>query len=171
MNDLFEAIEARLQSLFDLHKFNRLEKWRGQTFDENKARTSSKVDKTVFVEFIVDDVQPVGLGIKSLFVTIRFYVPQKLLKKDKRELLNFEQEITERLEGFASTVNTIPVFSSLVKRAQEFDSEHDALAVNIVDFSTIYKDYSGYYFRNKLTINLGEVAPVVTPEIVQPDEI
>jgi hypothetical protein len=176
MIDLFNAIENRLKPLVDSREIREVRLWNNQNQASAARMTKGVVHGAIYVEFIADRVNNIGLGIKDVIYTVRFHFAIKNLKSDKVENLNFHTEFAKLIQGFSSNGVTTPVFSSFRENARENDEDHDALAFPFVDYSTIYKDYTAYFFRNAPSLpegtlfnpQFGILERGETPEIIVP---
>jgi hypothetical protein len=176
MIDLFNAIENRLKPLVDSREIREIRLWNNQNQASAERMTKGVVHGAIYVEFIADRVNNIGLGVKDVFYTVRFHFAIKNLKSDKVENLNFHTEFAKLIQGFSSNGVTTPVFSSFRENARENDEDHDALAFPFVDYSTIYKDYTAYFFRNAPSMpegtlfnpQFGILERGETPEIIVP---
>lgn len=115
---------------------------------------------SIFIEFIVQEVRDVGYGIKDKIMIVRFYFALKSLRASKVQNLDFYDEFASLVQGFASQNNTHPAFSGLREVALENDEDHDNIALPYVDYETVYRDVSGYWYRRSPLSN-----PPYTPDV------
>ncbi len=171
MTDLYESISERLKPLVgntSRDKINYVDLWNNQIQAINEKKQKAFRFNSIFIEFIVNQVKPMGYGIKDKLMTVRFYFAIKNLRSNKVQNLDFYEDFSTLIEGFASPNNTVPKFSAMHETLTEFDEDHDNIALPFVDYSTVYTDFSAYYFKNspKLT---PPITVVINKDIV--DEI
>ena len=144
MRDLFDVIKNRLKQSKDIYD---VQLWNNQEQADIEKKQKGIRRAAVYVEFVIDEVKSVGLGIKDKVLTVRLYMSIKNLKSDKSITIDFYEKIAEKMEGFGCTEGFQPYFSTFYEKAQQFDIDHDNVELPFVEYGTIYKDLSGYHLK------------------------
>jgi len=144
MRDLFDVIKNRLKCIKGVHY---IEPWNNQEQADIEKKQKAIRRAAIYVEFVVDEVKSVGLGIKDKVLTVRLYMSIKNLRSDKSTTIDFYEKVAEQMEGFGCTEGFQPYFSTFYEKAQQFDIDHDNVELPFVEYGTIYKDISGYRFK------------------------
>lgn len=145
MKDLYDVIKKRLETIKDVHY---VEPWNNQEQADIEKKQKAIRRNAIYIEMLIDEVKPIGLGIKDKVMTIRLYMSQKNLKADKSRTIDFYEQIAEKLEGFGCIEGYQPYFSTLHEKGQQFDIDHDLIELPFVEYGTIYKDLSGYRYKS-----------------------
>lgn len=145
MRDLFDVLKAKLKTIKGVHT---VEPWNNQEAADAEGKQKATRREGLYIEFVIDEVRSIGLGVKDKFLTIRIYMSIKNLRSDKSKTIDWYQNISAVLEGLGCTRGVQPYYSSLFEKGQQFDVDHDNVELPFVEFGTIYRDVSGYYLRN-----------------------
>lgn len=150
MNDLFQAIKKRLEPLKASDRIKTVDLWNNQLEAIREGKQKAIVWNAIFISFsLVPPIKHVGLGVKYKTINVRFRFALKKFRSDKSLNLDFQNNFSALIDGWASTTGQAPGFSAFREVDGEPDEDHDLIALPFVDYQTQYIDATAYRFRKK----------------------
>lgn len=136
-------------------------------FNEQPDKTRNKQfratkKRSVYIEFVVDEVLTKTLGINDYDLLVRFTIAndnKKFSKLDDITLLESLNNIIQNQAGFEENVFA---FSSMIRTFFELDTDHDQISEPFNEYKTTLRDFSGYKYRDLTEGTLGNFDITVT---------
>ena len=101
-----------------------------------------------FVEFIVDDVNNLALGIKDYLLTVRFRFGLEGYKFVRLESFDFCDDFTSMIQLMAPSTVSGLTFTTFQEVRTEFDEDHNNVEVPYIDYRVRYRSQVSYQRRN-----------------------
>lgn len=98
-----------------------------------------------YVEFIIDDVNNLAMGIKDYFLIVRFRLGVEGYKFQRLETFDFVDEFYQAVHLMRPTDDSGLIFSSFQEAASsEFDEDHNNVERPYIDYRTKYRSQVAY---------------------------
>lgn len=149
MKALYQFLETYIKT--NLTDYKTVEPYNKQDFAIEKLQNMSILYPAVFIEFIVNDVQALSMGLKNMDLTIRFrfmFENYTFKRLDDMEDVDIFATAMERVRG--NEADTVQ-FTSLEEIGRNLDEDHDMINLPYVDFRTLYRN-TGSYKRNNVFV-------------------
>lgn len=143
--------------------YKTIEYFRGQPEDLEQRRQEIVMFPAVFIEFVVNDVRSLSLGIKDMDLIVRFhfmfenYTGTRLPDMDMKD--QFDAAV-ERLRG--NEADKVQ-FTSFEEAIRTDDIDIDMVNNPIIDYRTVYRNINAYQRKNNKLVK--PVTPTTTGEI------
>lgn len=169
MKALFNYIQARIQAQVPAIRTVRM--WNNQfahsntTKSEVTGKTSGYRDEKAFrypacfIEFIIEDVNNLPLGVKDYLLTVRFRFGIEAYKFTRLETFDFVDAFDSAIHMMAPTDASNLTFTTFQELKTEWDEDWNNVEAPYRDYRTRYR-----YVKGNTDIEVTGVTPVVTGE-------
>jgi hypothetical protein len=178
MKEFFEFIKARIETIGTgegaefVPAFRTIRMFNNQFIHSNgdakdKSKFSYRDEKAFkypacFIEFIVNEVNNLPLGIKDYLLTVRFRFGVEGYKLERLDTFDFCDQFLAGIQGMVPSDNTL-CFTSFQEVSTEFDEDHNNVEMPYIDYRTRYRSQVSYSRRtdvlaeNITTVVIGEI--------------
>jgi len=171
MKALFEYIQTRINTYVPAIRTVRM--WNNQ-FQHSNADVADKRGggykdekafryPACFVEFIVESVNNLPLGVKDSILTVRMRFGIEAYKFTRLETFDFVDDFDAAIQNMAPTDASNLTFTTFQEIQTEWDEDHNNVEVPYRDYRTRYR-----YVKASNTIEVSGVSPVVTVDLILP---
>jgi hypothetical protein len=122
-----------------------------------------------FVEFIINEVNSLPLGIKDYFLTVRFRFGRESYKFERLETFDFCDNFSKAIQMMAPTLASGLTFTTFQESNTEFDEDHNNVEVPYIDYRTRYR--SSVAYTRSTDVLHGPVDPATIEEIIDFSEL
>lgn len=176
MKALFEYIEAQINARVPAIKTVRM--WNNQFLHSNgnasresRGYRDEKPFKypACFLEFIVEEVNNLPLGITDYMLTVRFRFGVERYKFERLETFDFCDAFMRYIHGMMPTDASGLTFTSFHLIKPEFDEDFNNVEAPYIDYRTRYRHIPAY--SRSTDVLHGPITPDATGEIVTIEEL
>ncbi len=122
-----------------------------------------------FVEFIVNEVNNLPLGITDYFLTVRFRFGVESYKFTRLSTFDFCDNFLATMHLLAPTLASGLTFTSFILDKPEFDEDHNNVEAPYLDYKTRYRHIPSY--TRGTDILHGPIAPNPIGDVVEIDDL
>lgn len=122
-----------------------------------------------FIEFIIEEVHNMPLGITDYLLNIRFRFAVEGYKYTRLDTFGFLDGFLAKMHGLAPTTASGLTFTTLQLATPEFDEDFDSVEAPYLDFQTRYRHIPAY--DRGSDILHGPITPDATGDVVTIDEL
>jgi len=163
MRAFFELIKAKVNT--DLPKYKTVELFNNQMVNQQDLINEGVLFPAVFIDFDFNSVDQLALGIKDMFMTVRFRFMFESYERGSRvEDLDLMTEFTNFFDLFKGIETDTLQFTQFNEVLRGLDKDHDMVNFPFIDYSTVYKNQENFTRADQVIHT--PVAPDVTGEII-----
>lgn len=139
--------------------------WRGQTEnsdDENRRNQYAYARPAVFVEFIVDEVRNLSLGIQNVDLTVRFHFDIEHYTVERLQDLDFMDTFHNTILNLRGNPSSTVQFSSFQEVTTQQDNNFSNIDKPYIDYITCWRKISGYKRTTDISTTVTGTALTIT---------
>jgi hypothetical protein len=122
-----------------------------------------------FIEFIIQEVNSLPLGITDYLLTVRFRFALERYKFERLDTFDFCDAFQKAIQGLSPTVASGLTFTTFQLIRPEFDEDFNNVEAPYVDYRTRFRNTASY--DRATDVLHGPITPVVTGEVITFDEL
>ncbi len=165
MKALFDFIKAAI--LANVTSVKAVEQWNNQTGRERDIKNEKPLKHpAVLIEFITEDVRNHSMGIKDIYLTVRFRFALEGYKFMRLSDLDFQDTFDTFMQSFRGN-GTAVYFSTMQESLTELDESHDQVNEPFIDYKTVWRKTSAYKRATDIVTDPEEqeVVPAITVDV------
>jgi hypothetical protein len=172
VKDLFNYIKEQVNARVPDPQIKTVRMWNNQLLHSNSTaqRTTFRDEKpfkypACFVEFIVDDVNNLPLGITDYILTVRYRFGVERYKFERLETFDFCDNFLATMHLLAPTGASGLTFTTFQLIKPEFDEDHNNVEAPYIDYRTRYRHIPSY--TRATDVLHGPITPNAIGDIIE----